>query len=112
MLEFVRILQNGGYLCLFDHDAFTYGDYMLCDIEHGFFMNVYNTKSKSKSKSKGKGKNTENQLGFVKYRNWMETDYLFYKYGFELVEYDMYSPHIESETTPTRSFFAIYKLKK
>ncbi len=114
MSEFVRILKNGGYLCLFEHDAFTYGDYMLCDIEHGFFMNVFNNnKNQIETYTKNKSeKRPKNQLGFVKYRNWMQTDYLFHKYGFTFVNYSMYSSHINNEITPTRSFIVTYKLKK
>ena len=112
MSEFVRILKNGGYLCLFDHDAFTYADYMLCDIEHGYFMNVFNNKNSNETlENKNKNKK-ENQLGFVKYRNWLQIDYLFHKYGFKFVNAGEYSSHINKEVTPTRAFIVIYKLNK
>ena len=118
MSEFVRIIKNGGYLCLFDHDAFTYADYMLCDIEHGYFMNVFNNKNsnetlENKKQNKKQNQNqNQNQLGFVKYRNWLQTNYLFHKYGFKFVNAGEYSSHINKEVTPTRAFIVIYKLNK
>mgnify|MGYP000149983215 CR=1 FL=1 len=43
----VRILKNGGLLLVVDHDSFTSAYYMLKDIEHGLYMNVYNNSDES-----------------------------------------------------------------
>ena len=40
--EIIRILKINGLLIIVEHDAFTYADYMLNDIEHGFYLNVFN----------------------------------------------------------------------
>lgn len=107
--EISRIMKKNGLCVIIEHDSFTYADYMLNDIEHGFYMNVFNTDSNLESFSKKQISNTKNQLGFVKYRDWIQMDNLLNKHNFQYMKADIFSEHINFETQPTRTFWCIYK---
>lgn len=111
--ELVRILKINGSLIVVEHDAFTYADYMLNDIEHGFYINVFgennveedylNLKSKSVYKEK-------ESIGIHKYYSWPELSFHLRKHGFEFVRKQLFSNHINFSLTATRAYFYIYKL--
>ena len=108
--EITRMLKKNGLLIILEHDSFTYADYMLNDIEHGFYMNVFNGNSpieefSTKNKSK-------NKLGFVKYTDWVELDNLLDRYNLEYVSANNFSDSVYYSVTPSRTFWVIYKLNK
>lgn len=105
--EITRILKKDGILIILEHDSFTYADYMLNDIEHGFYMNVFDENSPIEEYSK-----TKNKLGYVKYNDWIELDNLVNKYNLEYVNAEVFSESITYSVTPSRTFWVIYKLNK
>ncbi len=105
--EIKRILKKDGLLIIIEHDSFTYADFMINDIEHGLYMNVFNDDTQLEETSK-----INNDLGYVKYFNWIELDNLTNKYGFEYTSADVLSEHINFNVLPTRTFWVIYKLTK
>ncbi len=108
--EITRILKKNGLLIILEHDSFTYADYMLNDIEHGFYMNVFIEQSPIEEFSK-KHK-SKNKLGYVKYTDWIELDNLLYKYNLKYVAADIFSESVYYSITPSRTFSVIYKLNK
>ena len=111
--EIKRILKKDGLLILIDHDSFTYIDYMLCDIEHGLYMNVFNEDSFAEEYTKQGHKSHKplNDLGFIKYRDWVEFDNLISKYGFQYERFHLFSEHIYYDVAPTRITAGYYSLK-
>lgn len=114
--EIKRILKKNGVLIIIDHDAFTYVDYMIADIEHAFYINVFDENPRldeySKiSKSKNKNKNIES-LEIVKYYDWLETDNLLKNYGFKYMDGLFLHDSIKFDVSATRVKYGIYKITK
>jgi ubiquinone/menaquinone biosynthesis C-methylase UbiE len=115
--EISRILKNNGILIIIEHDAFTYADYMLNDIEHAFYINVFNENSliedypSVSKKNKSNHKSIES-LDIVKYYDWIELDNLLMKYNFTYQSGNMIKDHIKADTSATRVKFNIYKFSK
>jgi ubiquinone/menaquinone biosynthesis C-methylase UbiE len=110
--EIKRILKKNGLLIMIEHDGFTPIDYMLFDIEHGLYINVYNDDSLTEEFSKLSKDTKKPDLGFIKYRDWVEYDNLFNKYGFEYKSASLFSEHIYSDILPSRIMSAYYTLNK
>jgi ubiquinone/menaquinone biosynthesis C-methylase UbiE len=115
--EISRILKNNGILIIIEHDAFTYADYMLNDIEHAFYINVFNENSliedySSVSKKKKSDRKVIKSLDVVKYYDWVELDNLLMKYNFTYQIGNMLQDHIKADTSATRVKFNIYKFSK
>ena len=72
--ELKRILKKDGILLIREHDLFTYGDYMLADIEHFKFDFIYKNFSL---------KNTIKYLDITNYYNYLEWDYILLQNGFK-----------------------------
>ena len=111
--EITRILKKDGLLIIIEHDAFSYADYMLNDIEHGFYLNVFNQNTNEenfldlKSKSIYKEKKS---IGVHKYYSWVEQSYHFRKKGFEYIRKQLYSNNINRSLGASRAYMYIYKL--
>jgi ubiquinone/menaquinone biosynthesis C-methylase UbiE len=110
--EIKRILKKNGFLIIIDHDAFTYVDYMLADIEHGFYINVYEENSYTEdykiSKKITKEKEKES-IGIAKYYDWIEISHLMNKYGFRYSRGDILSDHINTDVASTRASYYIFE---
>ena len=98
--ELRRILKKDGILIIREHDLFTYGDYMLTDIEHFKFDFVYKNISL---------KNTIKQLAITNYYNYLEWDYILLQHGFKWIWAKEISKSFIFTIMPTRSFYAIYQ---
>lgn len=111
--EISRILKINGLLIIVEHDSFTYADYMLNDIEHGFYLNVFNKNTNEenfldlKSKSIYKEKKS---IGVHKYYSWVEQSYYLQKQGFEYIRKELYTNNINRSLGPSRAYMYIYKL--
>lgn len=101
--EINRILRKGGYLMIRDHDASTYADYMLIDIEHLLYEAVERDLKNYKKYYKKYCGN---------YYDIIEWSYLLHLYGFEPVYISYISDSIYFEMNPTRAFIGIYKKTK
>jgi len=97
MSEINRIIKMGGYIMIREHDAMTYADYMLIDIEHMMYEMVQRDNDNAPKEYYGK------------YYDWIEWDYIFKKYGFSFISSYYLSNSIYHEQTPTRAFYIIYK---
>lgn len=109
--EIKRLLKKDGVLIIIDHDAFTYVDYMLADIEHAFYIHVFdeNPRLEEYSKiSKSKNKNIES-LEIVKYYDWLELDNLLKKYNFKYIDGSFLNDSIKFDVSATRVKYGIYK---
>jgi ubiquinone/menaquinone biosynthesis C-methylase UbiE len=109
--EIKRILKKNGILIIIDHDAFTYVDYMIADIEHAFYIHVFdeNPRLEEYSKiSKIKNKNIES-LDIVKYYDWLELDNLLMKYNFKYMYGQFLHDSIKFDVSATRVKYGIYK---
>lgn len=110
--ELVRIMKINGSLIVVEHDSFTYADYMLNDIEHGFYINVFNENSiedylNLKSKTFYK---KDDSIGVHRYYSWPELSYHLRRHGFEFIRKQLYSNHINFSLSPSRPYFYLYKL--
>ena len=110
--ELVRIMKINGSLIVVEHDSFTYADYMLNDIEHGFYINVFNENSiedylNLKSKTFYK---KDDSIGVHRYYSWPELDFHLRRHGFEWIRKQLYSNHINFSLSPSRPYFYLYKL--
>ena len=99
--EIKRILQPGGYLFITEHDAFTYADHMLIDIEHALYMEVFTKKPEKDALKKYYGK----------YFDKLEWIYLLHLFGLEYKSSGYVSRTINFELQPTREFYAIFQLQ-
>ncbi len=106
--EIKRILKKNGFLIIIDHDAFTYVDYMLADIEHGFYINVYNEDSYTEDYKKS-NKTSKNSIDIAKYYDWIEISHLMNKYGFRYSRGDILSDHINTDVASTRASYYIFE---
>lgn len=93
--QITRILKNNGLLIVIEHDAFTYADYMIADIEHGLGVHVYNPR--------------DTDIGYIKYTNHIELNYKLNKYGFKPLHTSMFSSNINFDVSPSRIYYTIYK---
>jgi ubiquinone/menaquinone biosynthesis C-methylase UbiE len=113
--EISRILKKNGILILIEHDAFTYADYMINDIEHGFYINVFkiNTNEENYLNIKSfKKKEDDKSLGVYKYYSWPEQTYLVSSYGFQYKYARPYHNRLAPTISGTRSFIYFYVLNK
>ena len=102
--EVSRVLKKGGYLIITDHDAFTYIDKMLIDIEHQLYTEVLYYEPKNK------GMKYSDKQGHMEYFNWLEFDNMIIKNGYNWKEGRLINLSIRSsDINPTRTFFSIYK---
>jgi ubiquinone/menaquinone biosynthesis C-methylase UbiE len=112
--EINRILKKDGILIIIDHDSFNYVDYMIADIEHAFYIHVFdeNPRLEEYSKiSKSKNKNIES-LDIVKYYDWLELDNLLMKYNFKYMYGQFLNDSIKFDVSATRVKYGIYKISK
>lgn len=111
--EMARILKKDGLIIIIDHESFTYADYMLNDIEHGFYLNVFNKNTSEESfldlKSKSIYKEKKS-IGVHKYYSWVELDYNFRRHGFEYIRKQLYSNNINFSMGASRAYVYIFKL--
>ncbi len=96
--EIKRILKINGILIVIEHDSYTYADYMINDIEHGFYINVFNPAEKEKS------------IGIHKYYSSVELNNNLINYGFEYIRKEIFSNNINQSIGGARPFFYIYTL--
>ncbi len=116
MSEITRILTPNGVLIIIEHDSFTFVDYMLNDIEHGLYVNVFNDDyddSFSNEDYKFRTQNIEKKkyIDVVRYYDWLELDYIINKHNFTYKWGDVLSEHINMNIQSTRSFYFIYQKK-
>ncbi len=111
--ELVRIMKINGSLIIVEHDSFTFADYMLNDIEHGFYINVFNENNPEEDylhlKSKQIYKEKES-IGVHRYFSWVELDYHLRRFGFEYIRKQLYSNNINFSLNASRAYFYLYKL--
>jgi len=111
--EMARVLKKDGLIIIIDHESFTYADYMLNDIEHGFYLNVFNKNTTEenfldlKSKSIYKEKKS---IGVHKYYSWVELDYNFRRHGFEYIRKQLFSNNINFSMGASRAYVYMFKL--
>ncbi len=111
--EIKRILKNKGLLVIIEHDSFTYADYMLNDIEHGFYINVFKTNTLDESYLNLTSKNKKKDvLGVSKYYSWPELGHIILLYDFEYKMGRPYNNSITMSTNATRPFSFIFQLNK
>ncbi len=110
--EIKRILKINGTLIIVEHDAFTYADYMINDIEHGFYVNVFdqNTSEENFLDSKFRNLESKKSIGIHKYYSWVEISYNLRKSGFEYIRKQLYSNNINYTMSASRAYFYLYKL--
>jgi ubiquinone/menaquinone biosynthesis C-methylase UbiE len=112
--EIVRILKINGSIVIIEHDSFTYADYMLNDIEHGFYMNVFNENNQEENyldlKDKTNMNDTSTSIGIHKYYSWPELSYTLRNYGFDFIRKQLFNNHINTSSLATRAYFYLYKL--
>lgn len=97
--EINRVCKKNGYFVIREHDVFNYADWMLADIEHNMWTEVW-------------GKKTDRSLrkyNKAYYKNWLEWDVIMNRFGFELVKGGFVSFSINWNLSPTRSFYGIYQ---
>jgi ubiquinone/menaquinone biosynthesis C-methylase UbiE len=105
MKEVKRLLKKDGIFLMIDHDSLSFADYMLTDIEHGLFINVYNKQIQTNNK-------LNDDIMVVRYYDWIEMNYLMDKYNFTYLEGDILSNNINKRVKPTRSFYSFYQINK
>lgn len=120
--EIARVLRDDGYLILIEHDVCNHLDYILCEIEHLYYIKVFN-----KNKNRGVINNDTDidNLGYMKFRNIKETNEIFSKFGFSELQSDFFYESNESNGTnesnkyhenciisPSRNYWTIYQLNK
>jgi ubiquinone/menaquinone biosynthesis C-methylase UbiE len=102
-----RILKKNGYFIIVEHDNYTYGDDMLCDVEHILYETTFNDNFKNLNELEQYNiiKNSQK----IHYKNWLKFDYILSKYGFTYIKGGMNADIIKFETKPNRSFWSLYK---
>jgi ubiquinone/menaquinone biosynthesis C-methylase UbiE len=112
--EIARVLRNDGYLILIEHDAHNYLDYILCEIEHLYYIKVFN-KNKNGTNKDDMNKDIDS-LGYMKFRNIKETNEIVSNYGFNELQsvfvYEINENTGENIISPTRNYWTIYQLNK
>ncbi len=106
-------LKINGVLLIIEHDSFTYADYMINDIEHGFYINVFNANTLEENFTSLKSKKSEKQTPSIdvhKYYSWREQDYHLRRHGFEYIRKQLFSNNINFSMNASRSYFYLYKL--
>jgi len=116
--EIKRILKKNGFLLIIEHDSFTYADYMINDIEHGCYINVFKSNTFNENflnfTLTKKNKKNENKISIdvEKYYSWPELTYMVLSYGFKYQVGRPYSNSIAETISGSRSIFILYKLDK
>ncbi len=113
--EVKRLLKKNGLFLLIDHDIISFADYMLTDIEHGLFINIYNkqtNKEKITNEEETKNKKSNDDIMIVRYYDWVEMNYLMEKYKFTYLEGDILSNNINKRVRATRAFYSFYQINK
>ncbi len=129
--EISRVLCNDGYLIIIEHDVQNYLDYILCEIEHFFYIKVFNKNytyrkiykkhnyvqniKETKENIQETMKKDISELGYVKFRNLEETNQIFSQFGFNELQTDfLYENNIieRNNISPTRNYWTIYQLNK
>jgi ubiquinone/menaquinone biosynthesis C-methylase UbiE len=111
--EITRVLKINGALIIVEHDSFTYADYMINDIEHGFYINVFNLNTSEENfinLSLSQSNKKIKSIDVNKYYSWPEHDYILRKNGFEYIRKQLYSNNINFSMGASRAFFYLYKL--
>jgi ubiquinone/menaquinone biosynthesis C-methylase UbiE len=108
--EINRILKKNGILIIIDHAAFTYVDYMLADIEHGLYINVYNIESElEKYRYTKKEDEDKKDIDVIKYYDFPELDFVMSKYNLIFKATDIFSEHIYKSPSATRTIYTMYE---
>lgn len=109
--EINRILKKKGILIIIDHTAFTYVDYMLADIEHGLYINVYNRESalEDYTYTSKKNKSNKKSIDIVKYYDFPELDFVMSKYNLHYKATDIFTEHIYKTSTATKAIYTFYE---
>jgi SAM-dependent methyltransferase len=113
--EVIRILKKNAILLIIEHDAFTYADYMINDIEHGCYINVFKTNTFDENflnLTSNKKKQEKNILGVSKYYNWPELSYLLESYGFRYKSSRPFNRILPESVSASRAFYYLYSLNK
>jgi len=108
--EIKRILKNNGLLIIIEHSAFTYVDYMLNDIEHGLYINVYNSNSLEEYSY-----NNDNRIKDVdtfRYYDFNEIGNIMRTYKFNYTVGDIFSESVSKKETSTFAHIMIYQNSK
>jgi ubiquinone/menaquinone biosynthesis C-methylase UbiE len=113
--EIKRILKLNGLLIIVEHDSFTYADYMINDIEHGFYMNVFDINANEENFldtqfQKAPSANKKKSIGVHKYYSWPEQSFILAKNGFSYVRKQLFSNDINLSMNASRAYFYLYKL--
>lgn len=99
--EIVRVLKNGGYFLIKEHNCMNVIDCMLSDIEHCMYELV-NKKPNYKFRHEK----------YSRYFNWIELDIILAKYGFEKVKMDSVDYSVSGKINASKHFILLYVLKK
>jgi ubiquinone/menaquinone biosynthesis C-methylase UbiE len=122
--EISRVLCNNGYLIIIEHDVNNSLDYMLCEIEHLYYIKVFNKDNKDNKDKKDKKDIKEDNfingiegdmkdidnLGYIKFRSLKETNNILSKFGFDDLDSDFF--YENNVISPTRNYWTIYQLNK
>ena len=101
MKEINRIMPIGGYFLFREHDAITYADYMLCDIEHMLYNIIKHNKDEK----------AFNDF-YAKYYDKYEWQMILHKYGFAFIVGDYIYTDIKEKIRPTRAMYRVWKKVK
>ncbi len=112
--EITRILKKNGILIIIEHDAYTYADYMINDIEHGLYINVFkiNTNDENYLNLKSLKKKEINSVEINKYYSLPEQTHLLSLYGFQYKFGRPFHNRIAPTISGSRSFINFYVLNK
>jgi ubiquinone/menaquinone biosynthesis C-methylase UbiE len=99
--EINRVLKPGGVFCVLEHDNFTPLDNMIADIEHLMYTEVYNYNQDDKQSKNDK-------LGYIKYYNWIELDYLMIKHNFKHITGKLLSLGVKYDINASRTQYNLY----
>lgn len=120
--EISRVLRNDGYLIIIEHDVSTYLDYILCEIEHLYYIKVYNKKINYKENNNlsddinnidNSSNNIDDidKLGYIKFRNLDENIKICNQFGFNELQSDFFYEN-STNISPTRNYWTILQLTK
>ncbi len=122
--EIARVLYNNGYLIIIEHDVRDYLDQILCEIEHLYYIKVFNKNTTNTKYRDNTNINDEyndeyndedndediKSLGYLQFRNLEETNKIFSKFGFIELESDFF--YENNQISPTRNYWTIFQLNK
>jgi SAM-dependent methyltransferase len=108
--EIKRVLCNEGYLIIIDHDVCNYLDYILCEIEHFYYIKVFDKKRYKRPIQEDDIQGDIDNLGYIKFRNIKETTDIFSTFGFNELKTDHF--YENNELLPTRNYWTIFQLNK